>query len=230
MHQPDESSPQNLKSRQQPKRNIEWVLGLIVASLLAVAAIPGVKSVETVSLDNPTVRGVEELLLLARDEAVQTGDDHIVFFGQADGAPVAIDGLSSDVMAWLIRDRDADGLASKAEYIASVPADAQGAVVWGSGFATHPATGDVARTINGPLSFSSGSTEAVDSGLVFRRDGVATVLNATAAAKSTGVSGAGIVYLKSKTRDYALVLSPWGDIQVQIWDNFSSSWRLMTVH
>jgi hypothetical protein len=59
---------------------------------------------------------------------------------------------------------------------------------------------------------------------------VATVLNSTAGAKSTGASGAGIVYLKSTTRDYALVLSPWGDIDVQVWDNFSSSWRLMTVH
>ncbi len=230
MHQPDEVIPQNSKIGQQPKRNIEWVLGLIVASLLAVAAIPGIKPIETVALDNPTVRGVEGLLSLARDEAIQTGDDHIVFFGQAEGAPVAIGGVPSDVMAWLIRDRDANGLASKAEYVASVPVDARGAVVWGSGFATHPATGDVARTINGPLSFSSGSTEAVDSGLVFRRDGVATVLNSTTAAGSTRASGAGIVYLKSATRDYALVLSPWGDIDVQVWDNFSLSWRLMTVH
>jgi hypothetical protein len=56
------------------------------------------------------------------------------------------------------------------------------------------------------------------------------VLNSTAAAGSKHASGAGIVYLKSTTRDYALVLSPWGDIDVQVWDNFSSSWRLMTVH
>lgn len=210
----------------QPKRNVELFLGIVVALMLAVAAIPGVKQTPKAIFDDPTVRGFEGLLLLARDEAIQTGDDHIVFF-EAVTLPVSDEApLSKQPMAWVIRDRDGDGRGSPAEYVASVPADSSGSVEWGTRFATHPAIGDVAHTLSGPLSFDASKSSGQSAGLVFRKDGGPVVNGTSKDPDSVTGTGAGTVYLRTLTRDYAVVLSPWGDVDVQVWDNATASWQI----
>lgn len=228
MDQPTENATQPVGTAPRSKRDVEWFLGIVVALLLVVVAVPGIKPIEQSVLDDATVRGFEGLLLLARDEAVQTGDDHIVFFDSGKGSDPSIEGAPSEVMAWLIRDRDGDGRPSEAEYVASVPIDANGSVGWGSRFATQPAIGDIATTLMGPLSFGSRRANGEASALIFRQDGAPILAGSAEGADDTSNSSAGTVYLQSTTRDYAVVLSPWGDVDVQVWDDITASWQLAT--
>lgn len=213
-----------------PRKKIEWLLGIAIAFLLAVAAIPGIQSVPHRELADVTVRGLEGLLLLAREEAIQTGDDHIVFFElDGNGGQVTTD-RGTPAMALLIRDRDGDGKQSEFEYVASVPVGAEGIVTWGSARATTPADGDAADQLLGPWSFvqAMSSPDRVPS-LVFRSDGVPHSYTADSGIHGAAGSGAGTVYLYSSTEDYAVVLSPWGDVDVQVWDPRSRTWQLASV-
>ncbi|MBW2294257.1 MAG: hypothetical protein JRG94_18380 [Deltaproteobacteria bacterium] len=205
-------------------RRVEWFLGIAVAFVLAVAAIPGVQPTPHRDLAAATVREVEGLLRLARDEAVRTGEDHIVFFEHASGGGPVTDDQGAPLMALLICDRDGDGRPSESEYIASVPADTDGIVHWGSALATRPAAGDIAEQLHGPLSFGRSDAQIRERGLVFRSDGAPH--SASSSVGGAGESGAGTVYLRGPTRDYAVVLSPWGDVDLQVWDTHSQSWQL----
>jgi Tfp pilus assembly protein FimT len=207
------------------RRRVEWLLGVAIALVLAVAAIPGVRPLADRDLAHATVRGLEGLLRLARDEAVQTGEDHIVFFEHAAGGGLVGTDRGTPVMALLIRDRDGDGRRSESEYIASVPVDAERIVRWGSAFATKPADGDVASELSGPLSFGDSGTQVRARGLVFRADGAPHSYSSNSTSAGSGESGAGTLYLHGPTRDYAVVVSPWGDVDVQVWDSRSQSWH-----
>lgn len=201
---------------------VDWFLGIAVALLLAVVAVPGVRPTSHRDLAEATVREVEELLRHARDEAVRTGEDHIVFFEHS--ATVDHDRKPA-FMALLIHDRDGDGRPSESEIVASIPADTEGIVRWGSALATKPASGDVAGELRGPLSFGRSDAQIRERGLVFRSDGVPQP--ATSILGAAGDSGAGALYLHGPTLDYAVVLSPWGDVDLQVWDTRSQSWRMV---
>ncbi len=208
-------------------RRVEWFLGLAVALLLAVAAIPGIQPTPHRDLAAATVWEIEGLLRLARDEAVRTGEDHIVFFEPGNrGAPVTND-RGAPVMALLFRDRDGDGRPSESEYIASIPADTDGIVRWGSALATRPAAGDITVQLHDPLGFGRSDVQVREGGVIFRSDGAPH--SAGSSVGSAGDSGAGTVYLRGPTRDYAVVLSPWGDVELQVWDTRSQAWQLVPV-
>ena len=212
-------------SESQSLSRVEWFLGLTVALLLSAVAIPGVGPIAQPSFDDPTVRGLEGLLLRARAEAIQTGDDHIVFF-RPDVSTLSFPELEvSELMALLIRDRDGDGGASEAEYVASVPIDSSGGVEWGTAMAARPANGDGSLSLASPLSFPLNDAGKPGHELVFRSDG-APIVNGTASPTGVPTSGAGTAYLRSATRDYAVVLSPWGDVDVQVWDVASGTWQV----
>ncbi len=77
--------PSEAKNAAGLRPRVEWLLGVAIALMLAVAAIPGVRPLADRDPANATARGLEGLLRLARDEASQTGEDHIVFFEHAAG-------------------------------------------------------------------------------------------------------------------------------------------------
>jgi hypothetical protein len=216
---------------------IEWLLGISIACLLAVAAIPGVQHVPNRELADVTVRGLEGLLLLARDEAIRSGDDHIVLFEVDAARGQLTNNQGAPVMALLIRDRDGDGRRSASEYVASVPVGSVGAdgigglVEWGSVLATVAANGDAAGQISSPWSFGQamGQPGRVRR-LVFRANGVPHSFSAESGLRGPAGTGAGTVYLHSPTLDYAIVLSPWGDVNVQIWDPASETWQTASTH
>lgn len=211
---------------------VEWLLGISIACLLAVAAIPGIQSIPHRELEDVTVRGLEGLLLLARDEAIQTGDDHIVLFEVDATRGQLINDQGAPVMALLIRDRNGDGRQSASEYVASVPVGSVdsdgigGLVEWGSVLATVPANGDAAGQISSPWSFGQAMGQPGHvRRLVFRADGVPHSFSLDTGLRGSAGTGAGTVYLHSPTLDYAVVLSPWGDVNVQIWDAASQTWQ-----
>lgn len=218
----DEKSPTSVR--------IEWVLGLLIASLLAVVAIPGVRVDEDPSQANSAVSSIEELLLLARDEAMQTGQNHLVFFeGDPRGGPI-VDAKGMPVMALLIRDYDGDWLPSLSEHIASVPMAPNSVLEWGSQRATMPAEGDTADEIVGPWSFIQPNGHSRARWLRFEADGAPHSFASISKEAGAAGSGAGTVYLRSDARDYAVVVSPWGDIEVQVWVDGAASWRNVDLH
>lgn len=230
MDQDQSENTQAMRTEAESNRGVEWFLGVIVALLLAVVAVPGIKPVEELTLEQSTVRGFEELLVLARDEAVRTGADHIVFFEAGEGAGSAVEGMTSRAMVWLIRDRNGDARGTADEVIASVPVNQKANIDWGTRFATRPAIGDVASELAGPLSFAVPQAEGQVPALVFRQDGTPVATGSGGDARGSSGSGAGTVYLRSSTRDYAVVLSPWGDIDVQVWDDAKSAWQIASAH
>ena len=228
--EPDSQNDSQETKTQTRGGGVEWLLGISVAFLLAVAAVPGIQSVPHRELADVTVRGLEGLLLLAREEAIQTGDDHIVLFEIDSTSGQITNDRGAPVMALLIRDRDGDGRESDSEYVASVPVDADGIVAWGSALATMPANGDAADQLTGAWSFvqARGQVGRVRR-LMFRADGAPHSFSADSGLSGAAGSGAGTVYLHSSTDDYAVVLSPWGDVDVQIWDPGSGTWQLASV-
>jgi hypothetical protein len=226
--EPESPDSQKNQRKNQPTprgKQAEWLVGVAIAFLLAVVAVPGIKSTPQREFANVTVRGLEDLLRLARDEAIQTGDDHILFF-EIETIGTITNDRGAPVMALLIRDRDGDGRRADAEYVASVPIGADGSAAWGSESATVPADGDTAGQLSGPWSFGQAmGYPGRLRRLVFRSDGAPHSFTADSETGDTAGSGAGTVYLHSSTADYAVVLSPWGDVNVQVWDPSATTWR-----
>lgn len=209
-----------------PNRKIELLLGLGVAFVLAVMAVPGVKPVPEPEPLNRTVRSLEGLMVLARDEAVQTGEDHMIVFERSlvmgEGAEPAV----SSLVARLIRDRNGNGSASSFETMESLPLEPQSGLGWGSSLATRPADGDPAKSLSGETIFDQFGSEVPQHALVFGADGAPHSVSLPSGLRGAAGSGAGAVYLHSASRDYAVVLSPWGDIDLQVWNQASSEWQL----
>ncbi len=128
-------------------------------------------------------------------------------------------------MALLIRDHDGDWLPSQVEHVASVPQQVESGVEWGSRRATVPADGDIAERLVGPWTFTQPNGRSLARWLLFEPDGAPHAFASTAKQAGAAGSGAGTVYLRSPQRDYAVVVSPWGEIEVQIWDDDASDWR-----
>ena len=98
---------------------------------------------------------------------------------------------------------------------------------WGSVLATKPANGDAASELSDPRGTGPSNSPVRAGGLVFRADG--TPHSFPSISGGSGDTAAGAVYLHDPTRDYAVVLSPWGDVDVQVWDAHSQSWQLASV-
>ena len=62
---------------------VEWGLGLAIAGVMLSAALPAMRTVEESPVARATVQQIQELMVLARDEAVRTGRQHVVFFEQS---------------------------------------------------------------------------------------------------------------------------------------------------
>ncbi|MCP4035976.1 MAG: hypothetical protein GY733_03505 [bacterium] len=212
-----ETPPLEERTPRRVPRKTELLLGIAIAFVLAVVAVPGIETAPQPFLADPLVRNLEELLVLARDEAANSGDEHIVLLEPT--------GTFSESMVLLFRDLDGDGRASEAERIASVGLDRTEGLGWGALLARQPANGDAADVLRTPWSFSDPSVRDQPLGLVFGADGAPHTIAASGVRGAAG-SGAGSLYLHSPTRDYAVVLSPWGDVEVQIWDDASGSWQL----
>jgi hypothetical protein len=202
-----------------------------VAALLAAVAIPGVRIRPDHAIEVASVKRLEELVRLARDQAVATGDGHFVFLEASVGE-------AGEASALFFRDLDGNAAPSEIEVIGRVtltPAS------WGSATAHEPAIGDAGTGLRGPWSFAARSRPAsIDPaappqeraaapagsrGVVFDAAGVPHGLSQAGLRGAAG-SGAGSLYVRTETQDYALVLSPWGDVDVQVWDVASSSWQI----
>lgn len=211
---------------------IELMLVIVVFGIMTVLGSVALQDWIQNQRTRDAARNVADLLMLARQEAVRTGDNHVVFFDQdANDA-----GLQNDegqpVAALLIRDSNADGTPQNGEYVASVPFDNTNSVGWGSVFALGSGSEIPAPDDNPAASYPLSDpccsfTEPGGSDarwVVFLPDGTPRGFSMPFSAGPVG-TGTGTVYLSSGARDYAVVLTALGGVRVHAFDEGRNRWR-----
>jgi prepilin-type N-terminal cleavage/methylation domain-containing protein len=206
---------------------IAIVLG-IIGVMLAVA-VPSLNRWQDDQRAKAAARDVADLLMLARGEAVRTGDQHVVYFGApgyTDPAGTAVVGPAGTYVPMLVLNDGPPATANcridAGEASESFPA-ADG-LNWGLSLATTRAPDDTGAAAFAPPQ-ASGSTFQDPAGnavswLLFRPDGIPVVF--TAAGGNCGVvgvtgTGGAAIYLTNGRRDYSVVLSPLGSVRVHGW-------------
>lgn len=206
----------------------------IMAVLLAVAA-PQIGQWAENQKVKAAARSVAGIFLKARAEAIRTGNNHIVFFGNpgvADpsGNPVEKDGAWVPVL--LIDDgppATADCAIAASEIVEGIVPE--GGLEWGVAFAGAAIATDTGAAPFDPMSWD-GATFA-DPGntkvnwVLFQPNGIpVTFVGAVGACGAIGTtgSGGGALYLTNDKRDYGVVLSPLGATRVHLWNPTAGGW------
>jgi prepilin-type N-terminal cleavage/methylation domain-containing protein len=217
-------------ARQSGLTLIEIVVVLGIIAVLTLLAGPSFTRWQDDQRAKAAARAGADLLLLARSEAIRTGNQYVVFFGppgttDPDGTAILnVDGGYAPMLAL------ADGPSATANCRIDAGEDfetieAVRGLSWGVANATVRAPGD-----NGTAAFtppqSSGSTFADSGGtprdwVMFRPDGMPVVFDASGGdCGVTGITGTGgaALYITNGRRDYSVVLSPLGSVRVHAWD------------
>ena len=174
-------------------------------------------------------RDAADAFLLARSEAIRTGDRHIVFFGPQGTTDPAGTVLTGSGGAWAPIVISNDGTPATAncmldggESIEELRAGEDWE--WGVSRATSAVPDDGGAGLFSAPQSSGGTFSDPSNNLVnwvlFRPDGVPVAFSYAAGAcddiGSTGSSGAAL-YFTNGERDYAVVLSPLGGVRVHRW-------------
>ena len=214
---------------------------MVVVGLMAVVlaiAVPFLSDWMGNQRARAAARSLADLLMLARGEAIRTGNRYVLFFGNpgttdASGNPVENDGGWVPVL--LINDGPPVGSDCEIDagevFEAIEPADG---ISWGVTDA------DVAvSTDSGAAPFNASPPPAWDGAtfadpgnskvnwLLFRPDGIP--VGFSGAAGSCGAiggvgSGGGAFYVTNGERDFAVVLSPLGGVRLHLWNRSTGAW------
>jgi type II secretory pathway pseudopilin PulG len=207
------------------------IVGVLVAlaapSLLLILGNQRVKS---------AARDTADAFLLARSEAIRTGNPHIVFLSAGvpagtdpAGTSLGIDPRTNSEWPVVVLD-DGPPAGSNCqidpgEPLRSVPS--QPGVAWGfalSGGA--PAPQDQGAANGGDPTDGSTFTDATGTPVtwvMFRGDGVPVTFDNGCNLAPIGTGGGG-VYLTNGRRDYAVVLSPLGGVRVHAYEAGEGAW------
>jgi prepilin-type N-terminal cleavage/methylation domain-containing protein len=172
-------------------------------------------------------RSVADLLMLARTEAIRTGDNHVVFF-EMDAQDNPLTGPNgSGAVALLIRDADADGRVDTGEAVDAIyMQQVRTGIGWGSAFASL--TNAQAPNDNPGATFPESDTDFICCSflepdadparwVVYLPDGLPRAFSIGPFTTGPVASGNGAVYVTSGSRDYAVVLAPLGGVRVHAW-------------
>ena len=179
------------------------------------------------------VRRVADLLMLARTEAIRTGDNHIVFlFRDAQDNPINVP-AGGPAAAILVRDANGNGTVEAGEKVAGVPVDSTGSLRWGSAFAeavgtSAPNDNPAATFLPVDLDFAC-CTFTTPGGaesrwVLFLPDGTPRAFSLGPFTIGNIASGNGAVYVTSETRDFAVVLAALGGVRVHTWERGADAW------
>lgn len=182
------------------------------------------------------VRSIADLLMLARQEAIRTGDNHVVFFSEDAGDNALVGPNGRAAAALLIRDADADGAVDSGERVAAVYVDDTGTLSWGSTFAANLGTPAKAPHDNPDATFPASDADFLcctfldpdDNAarwVVFMPDGLPRGFKTGPFTAGDVTSGNGAVYVTSGNRDYAVVLAALGGVRVHGFMEGPEGWR-----
>lgn len=209
----------------EPGRRAEWLLGLSAAALMAVAALPGYGSHQQNTHTRAAAERICSLVDLARDQAMLSGRDHLVYFAPKSDLASLEGGNGERVVALLARGTHTDGVLPSWDHVSSVVIEPDAPTDWGSNRASVPAPADPASRLDGGWSFVQPDGENRANGLVFSADGRPRAFGALSPYFGEAGSGAGALYLRSPQRDFAVVLLPDGLTRVHTWDVSMREWR-----
>ncbi len=212
---------------------IEIMVVVAIAGILAAMAVPQLQQLMANQRVKGAARSIADAYVLARAEAIRSGNAHIVFLspgnpaaGDVAGTPLGIDPHTGGVWPAIVLDDGAPGTwncrIDPGEPTLPVPA-ALG-VNWGIALAGGTrAPGD--ETTVGP---ALGATFEDPNGapvtwVMFRGDGIPVSFDAACNPGTLG-SGNGAVYVTNGRRDYAVVLTALGGVRVHAWEAGAGEW------
>lgn len=210
---------------------IEMMIAVAIIGVMSALAVPAFQSFFDDQRVKQAARSVADVLSFARNEAIRTGRNHIVYIQQDPTGALLLDarGVAAPVM--LVQDDDGAGPlpAPNGQLDAGerrIPVSAQAGVNWGVTFATVAAPGDTGLVAN----FTTGRTFRTPAGaaarwVVFRPDGLPRAYSTGPYTEGVVGTGGGGVYLTNGRRDYAILLSPLGGVQVSLWNRSLGQWR-----
>jgi prepilin-type N-terminal cleavage/methylation domain-containing protein len=209
---------------------IELAVVITIIAIMAALAVPAMQEWAANARLKEAARQVADALTLARENAIRTGDNQIVFF-QKDmlGAALLSSGLPVPI---LTLDDGRPGTPGANCRITAAKGQTmvnpQAGVNWGVSSATVRAPNDTGA---GPWPTVTGSTFADPAGtpttwVMFGPNGIPVGVTAACGAGNTG-SGGGTIYLTDVYRDYAISLSPLGGVYVSTWTQAGAApaWR-----
>ena len=210
---------------------IEMMIALAIIGAVTALTTPALRTYFDDQRLKQAARSAADVLSLARTEAIRTGRNHIVYFSQDPTGAALVDDGGTVVPVMLVQDDDGTGPlpAPNGQVDAGerrIPVRAQAGVNWGVTFATGAAPGDTGIAAN----YATGRTFrtpglAAARWVVFRPDGVPRAYSVGPYTEGAIGTGGGAVYLTNGRRDYAVVLTPLGGVQVNVWNPALGQWR-----
>lgn len=203
---------------------IELAIVLAIIGVTMALAIPGMLNWNDDQRVKSAARSVSDAFLLARSEAIRTGNNHLVVMGMALGSTQPIVIVNDGPQATANCTIDAGEIVHT---VVGEPGVNWGTTLGAAGTTVAPADAG-ALPANSPTGWTisdAGGNPA--SWLLFQSDGLPRTFTsgggACTAIGTAGAGGAG-VYLTNGTRDYAVVLRPLGTSRVHRWVPHDHAW------
>ncbi len=213
---------------------IEAMVVVAIAGVLAALAVPQLQQIMANQRVKGAARSIGDAFLLARTEAIRSGNAHIVFLspgtppaGDVSGNSLGTDPNTGGVWPAIVLNDGPPGSwncqIDAGEASLQVPA-ATG-VSWGVALSAGTrAPGDETASGNP----ASGVTFQDPAGapvtwVMFRGDGIPVSFDASCNPGMFG-SGGGAVYVTNGSRDFAVVLSALGGVRVHAWESGAGEW------
>jgi len=215
---------------------------MVVVALIGVLAALGAPRLQDFFADQRlkhAARDVADAFLLARGEAIRTGNPHIVFLSAApagnppatdpSGTPLGVDPTTGG--SWpviVLQDgtpTTSNCLIDAGEARNEIPS--QRDVSWGFSLAGGvPAPNDSGAARGGDPASGATFVDAAGNAVtwvMFRGDGVPVTFDVGCNLSAIG-QGGGAVYVTNGRRDYAVVLTPLGGVRVHAWEAGAAAW------
>lgn len=214
---------------------IEVVVVVAILGILAALGTPRLQEFFAQLRLRSSARSVADLFLLARSDAIRTGNAQILYFSAAPaGSPPATDPSGNSLGIDAATGGTLPAISMNGGLLGAIDCtidagDAQRSIPPAAGIGWGPAVSAVAAPgDSGAGDRTTGSSFATAAGtsvtwVLFRPDGIPVTFDSGCNEGSVG-EGGGAIYLNNGLRDYAVVLSPLGMVKVHAFNAGSAAW------